>query len=140
MKVSEFEEKLTTVTDSKLMQMLTASRRDGPAVAVKLIMAEGTRRGLKNLDPEGEAPAPEELDELMPKVEDRNRYDNASLATDRSDLSIDESAAIDSSMDSSKWLNEESNAGKVPVMIKILLIGAILAVVIFGVLKVMNHG
>lgn len=140
MKVTEFEEKLTTVTDSKLLQMLAASRRDGPGVAVKLIVAEATRRGLKNLDPEVVAPAPEELDELMPKVEDRNRKEPAFPGGDLSDASMDEGAGIDSSMDSSKWLNEESNAGKIPVLIKVLLIGAILAVVIFGVLKVMNHG
>lgn len=128
MKVSEFEERLTTVSDSKLMQMLSASRLEGPAVAVKLIVAEGGRRGLKGLDVEAPALALEELDDLMPKVE----------SADGS--SEEENSQLDNSMDSSKWLNEESSNGKIPVMIKVLLFAACIAVLIFGALKVFHLG
>jgi hypothetical protein len=50
MKISEFEEKLATVSDAKLMQMFSASRASGPDVAVKLILNEAKRRGMHHLE------------------------------------------------------------------------------------------
>jgi hypothetical protein len=54
MKVSEFEAKLGTVSDSKLLQMLAISRERGPDVAVSMILAEARKRGLED----GEIPTP----------------------------------------------------------------------------------
>jgi hypothetical protein len=63
MKVSEFEAKLGTVSDAKLLQMLAASRSQGPELAVSLILAETRRRGME--DQESPSPAyrgPERLE------------------------------------------------------------------------------
>lgn len=50
MKISEFEAKLGTVTEDRLRQMLAFSRAQGPEIAVELILAEGRKRGLENLE------------------------------------------------------------------------------------------
>ena len=47
MKATEFEAKLATVSDAKLRQMLAASRSQGPAVAVAMILSEQRKRGLE---------------------------------------------------------------------------------------------
>lgn len=60
MKLSEFEEKLTTVSDGKLRRMLADCRKNGPEVAVKLILAEASRRGAV-LEDEADPPLPDYL-------------------------------------------------------------------------------
>lgn len=59
MKLSEFEDRLTTVSEKKLRLMLAEGRRKGPEVAVNLILAEAARRGV---DLEGGPAAPERAD------------------------------------------------------------------------------
>lgn len=59
MKLSEFEDRLTTVSEKKLRLMLAEGRRKGPEVAVNLILAEAARRGM---DLEGGPASPEPAD------------------------------------------------------------------------------
>lgn len=46
MKLEEFERKLGSVLDDKLLKMLDTARRDGPDVAARLLEQEAKRRGL----------------------------------------------------------------------------------------------
>lgn len=55
MKLSEFEEKLANLPDERLRHMLAKCRKEGPEVAVKLILAEALRRGMDSME---EAPGP----------------------------------------------------------------------------------
>ena len=59
MKLSEFEERLTTISERKLRLMLEEGRRNGPEVAVNLILSEAARRGV---DLEGGPASPEPAD------------------------------------------------------------------------------
>lgn len=47
MKLSEFEDKLSTVSDDKLLLMLEDTRKRGPEVAFNLILKEAQRRGME---------------------------------------------------------------------------------------------
>ena len=120
MKISEFEDKLSSVPDAKLRQMLSASRESGPEVAVKLILNECKRRGMDDLD----APAEGALN-----------YAGADAPSDSQKQGTREDAAEADGLDSGapatapEWLNEETHSG-MPVAVKVLMVilalGAIL--------------
>ncbi len=124
MKLTEFEEKLTTVSDQKLRLMLGDCRKKGPEVAVNLILAEGRRRGM-DLDAEtaeavgaavgaGGMPAAESMGSQH-AVEDAPAFAEESLGTGAAPKGA--------------WLAEEANQG-LPTIIKILIAAVLLGGVI----------
>jgi hypothetical protein len=129
MKVSEFEAKLGTVSDAKLRQMLSASRARGPEVAVKLILAEGRRRGMGDLEgtSAGEAPSVAMATSAYPK-EGAGAFGADAPAesmdpvpasgADPSGMIAPEAAAPALSRE---WLAEETKSG-LPMAVKILLL------------------
>ncbi|GEM_PF-4077825 len=140
MKISEFEEKLSTVSDAKLRQMLSASRVSGPDVAVKLILTEGKRRGMDDLEvaaPHSTAAAnaferaPGSETTAYPQEHagyagaDAPKEHEASPPSDSAGPALDENAPATAP----DWLSEETKSG-VPVPVKVglvvVIIGAIL--------------
>jgi hypothetical protein len=137
MKLSEFEEKLTTVSDSKLRRMLADSRKHGPEVAVKLILAEASRRGAV-LEDEAEPPLPDYV---------RRASDGAGapaqgtgLGSPEADLPPPPSGDPEAPATQGAWLAEEQDAG-LPVFVKILLALIILGGAAGGLFYLLNkHG
>lgn len=114
MKVSEFEAKLATVADARLRQMLMVSRRDGPEIAVQMVLAECRRRGMDGLESEDSADALERngsQDAMAP---------DAQGATGPADESMDAPPAT-----APDWLNEETKNG-MPAAVKMLLVVLVL--------------
>lgn len=106
----EFEAKLTTVTDAKLLMMLASSRRDGPEIAVKMILSEAKSRGLEDLEANLEtAPSVPDVAEEMPPT-------------------------------NPKWLNEENSPKKIPTVAKAFLFLAALGALIVCALKFIQRG
>lgn len=144
MKVSEFEEKLTTVSDAKLIQMLSAGRRDGPDIAVKLILSEGHRRGLEGLDAENPPEETGKGTKAYPKHEHQGAASEYSTAGDShaSEATGSEGAPTDGEAPagSANWLSEETSASKVPAAIKVVLYIAALGGLVFGALKFIHRG
>jgi hypothetical protein len=144
MKESEFEAKLTTVSDAKLVQMLLVGRRDGPEVAVKMIMAEGSRRGL-----EGMEDSPESLSlsaQVDPGVE-AAMSEAASEAIGYADLApVEEESSPEPQLsdenggDAPKWLTEENSSGKFPPLLKALLFIVALGVVLAVAYSLIHRG
>ena len=136
MKISEFEDKLSTVPDGKLRQMLSASRASGPEVAVKLILNECRRRGMDALD----APAAGVFvrapgSETMAYPQEAAGYAGADAPPDLHKQGSREGAAEDEGLDSGapatapEWLNEETHSG-MPVAVKVLLVIIALGVIL----------
>ena len=150
MKLNEFEQKLGTVSDAKLRQMLGASRSTGPDVAVKLILSECNRRGMDDLDapaglsdpgaPETRAPGSETAgfprehagyagaDAPKPLHRDAApQLPPAIMAETGDPVSLEEADPMGSEAPATApdWLNEESKSG-LPVMVKVLLVLVIL--------------
>lgn len=97
MKVSEFEARLSTVTDDKLRAMYADSLAKGPEVAVQLIKAEADRRGLAleaAAEPDGLAAGP------------------AAGASE---------GIAEGEAPKGAWLQEETSSGGLPTFVKILL-------------------
>lgn len=118
MKVSEFEEKLTTVSDQRLRRMLAESRDKGPEIAVNLILAEGRRRGV-------------DLEEGTP-----------SRAEPDGPLGAEAAPAFSEEAGSSgkgAWLNEEANRG-LPTSIKVLITVVVLGGVLAFLFVLFNKG
>lgn len=132
MKISEFEDKLSTVPDAKLRQMLSASRASGPEVAVKLILNECKRRGMDGLD----APAEGAFDrapgsETTAYPQESAGYAGADAPADSRKPVSREGAAEGDDLDAGapatapEWLNEETRSG-MPVAVKALLVIVVL--------------
>lgn len=135
MKLSEFQEKLTAVSDSKLRLMLSDSRRKGPEVAVKLILAEAERRGVDlNAVPEGSATGSggpsageaqgrfgEGMPEDMPTAAEAHPGTEPGAAVPGEGLAAGKGA----------WLAEETNQG-MPMFVKVLITAAVLAGILYG--------
>lgn len=139
MKVTEFEEKLATVSDAKLRQMLSASRASGPDVAVKLILAEGKRRGMEDL--EGSAL----MAELRAAGSATSAYpheqsgyggsDAPPVATlERGEGHAHDAAVSDPSASPPEWLSEETKSG-MPVAVKAVLLAAMVGGILFAAWK-----
>ncbi|MDB5105453.1 MAG: hypothetical protein JWP91_3142 [Fibrobacteres bacterium] len=139
MKLDEFEKRLSTVSDAKLMQMLSSSRATGPEVAVKLILNEGKRRGMDGLDAPAEGAfdrAPGSETTAYPQEMAGYAGADAPAAAEGQAASGAEGApgegeapASDAPATAPDWLNEETKGG-MPMAVKILLllivVGAIL--------------
>jgi hypothetical protein len=128
MKISEFEDRLSTVPDAKLRQMLSASRASGPEVAVKLILNECRRRGLDGLG----APAEGAFErapgsETMAYPQEAAGYAGADAPADSHKTGSPRDEAEVDGLDSGapatapEWLNEETRSG-MPVAVKALLV------------------
>lgn len=133
MKIPEFEAKLGTVSDDKLRQMLAASREHGPEVAVKLILAEGRKRGWED----GEAQAPDERamgnraaefpEEAARMAVATSAYPKEVAGAFGADAPEPLSPALPDPGDaaapalSPEWLTEETKRG-MPVAVKVLLL------------------
>lgn len=139
MKVSEFEEKLATVPDAKLRQMLSASRASGPEVAVKLILAEGKRRGMDDLESSalmaelhaaGSATAA-----YPPEQSGYGGSDAPPVATpDGGEAPARDPALSDPTAPPPDWLNEETKSG-MPVAVKALVLAALVGGILFAAWK-----
>ncbi len=118
----EFEAKLATVTDAKLLMMLAASRRDGPEIAVKMILSEAKSRGLEDLEANLEtAPA-------VPDVVEEN------------DTDADAEIGEEMPPTNPNWLNEENGPKKMPMVAKAFLFLAALGALIVCALKFIQRG
>lgn len=144
MKVTEFEEKLATVSDSKLRQMLSAGRANGPEIAVKLILAEGKRRGMDDLEALGM------LAELRAAGSATSAYSHEHSGFGGSDAppafgagpfaGEDANNAQPGSEVSSTppdWLNEETKSG-MPVAVKVVLVVVVVGLIL-GVAWKFSH-
>ncbi|MDB5050154.1 MAG: hypothetical protein JWO30_3225 [Fibrobacteres bacterium] len=132
MKLNEFEEKLGTVSDAKLRQMLTAGRTTGPDVAVKLILAECNRRGMDGLDGEAVPGAysdePRVLgSETVAYPQEQAGYAGADAPPAAPDSA--EAEAAEAPATAPDWLNEETKSG-LPVVAKILIVLVVLGAVL----------
>jgi hypothetical protein len=120
MKLSEFEDKLTTVSDDKLRLMLADTRKRGPEVALNLILAEAGRRGM-NLE-EGSTPP------------------LGAMSSAENDITLDEDMpAMAGSASKGAWLQEEASSG-LPVFIKILITVVILGGILAFLFAMLNKG
>lgn len=124
MKVSEFEAKLTTVSDSKLRRMLAESREKGPEVAVNLILAEAGRRGM---DTSGTAVEGAPLTDAVPA-------DGIPLDETMPPAEGSEAPAV-----AGAWLHEEANRG-MPVIAKVLIAVVVLGGILGGLFFLLNKG
>ncbi len=134
MKLNEFEEKLATVSDAKLRQMLTTSRATGPDVAVNLILSECKRRGMDGLDAQAspsEARVPGSETTAYPQEHAGHAGADAPPRADIHPPAMEPHPLADSLEDAGApatapdWLNEESKTG-VPVIVKVLLVLVVL--------------
>jgi hypothetical protein len=163
---TEFEIKLTQVSDAKLLKMLEASRRDGPPIALKMILAEGKQRGLEEFqEPKPEKAMPGEANDrnsengVLEKVEMENEVatgidpvteaallEAASLAIGQEGKAVlDESPKEDISSGAPSpelpnWLDEENKESKVPIFVKALLFLGGLGALIFGAYQFIRRG
>jgi hypothetical protein len=137
MKVSDFEDKLKTVSDTKLVQMLASSRRDGPEVAVKLILAEGGRRGLAGMgdEPEKDAVPPAPL--APPEVSAEESGSGDAAAMDQPAGEGDGSEPVPAK---AAWLTEENDKSGMPTLVKVLLYVVALGAIAFSALKFIHRG
>lgn len=120
MKLSEFEDKLSTVSDDKLRLMLADTRKRGPEVALKLILAEAGRRGM-NLE-EGSTPP------------------LGAMSSSENDITLDEEApAMVGDPSKGAWLHEEANQG-LPMFIKILITAVVLGGILAFLFVLLNKG
>lgn len=130
MKLSEFEAKLATVSDAKLRQMLIMSRREGPEIAVQMVLAECRRRGMDDLEAADAMPSRKEGLPAVGFGSSAYAHEQAgSLGTDASEVQAF-SGSADESMDAPPatapdWLNEETKSG-MPGAMKVLLVVIIL--------------
>lgn len=135
MKLSEFQEKLTTVSDSKLRLMLADSQRKGPEVAVKLILAEAERRGVDlNAVPMPAAPSEAALGpEAGISAESAGSADGVAEDGEGMPASEAHGAGIPDASPAGKgaWLAEEANQG-MPMIVKLLITAVILGGILFG--------
>ena len=143
MKVSEFEAKLGTVSDAKLRQLFSASRDQGPEVAVRLILAEARRRGLKGMEgleavPDRdevrtEAAAGAAMATMAYPREGAGAFGSDAPADAAGPALSEEAAPTDASVPAlaPEWLTEETKSG-MPLALKAILllaaIGGVLAV------------
>jgi len=126
MKLSEFEEKLATVSDGKLRRMLADSRKNGPEVAVTLILAEASRRGVI-LEDEAEPPLPEYVKDGAAPHPAGTSPSGESLPAGDSEAPATQGA----------WLAEEQDAG-MPVFVKILMAVILLGGAAAGLFYLLN--
>lgn len=128
MKVSEFQEKLTTVSDSKLRLMLADSRQKGPEVAVKLILAEAERRGVDlNTVPHPADPGFDAASGSGPA--DAADPSGSGAADGLAGEAAGDPAAAPAGRGA--WLAEEADQG-MPLFVKLLLAVAVLGGIGFG--------
>lgn len=130
MKVNEFEEKLATVSDAKLRQMLSASRASGPEVAVKLILAEGKRRGMEDLEESAmlaELRAAGSATSAYPQ--EHSGYGGADAPPAPVTTLEEPAPPADGSPTPPEWLSEETKSG-MPVAIKALLVVAAVGLIL----------
>jgi hypothetical protein len=137
MKISEFEEKLATVSDAKLMQMLSASRASGPDVAIQLILNEGKRRGMDGL----EAPGENAFDRAPGSETTAYPHEMAGYAGADAPPALDANGepAVASGGDvvpdsgapasAPEWLSEETKSG-MPVVVKVLMLVVVLGAIL----------
>jgi hypothetical protein len=135
MKLNEFEERLATVSDAKLRQMLTASRATGPDVAVKLILAECKRRGMDGSD-ENTAFSDEPRvhgSETTAYPQEHAGYAGADAPPMRGTPGAagpeQDAAASEAPATAPDWLNEERNSG-MPIVAKVLILLVILGAIL----------
>ena len=135
MKVSEFEAKLGTVSDAKLRQMLSASRANGPEVAVKMILAEGKKRGMDDLE---ESALLAEL-KVAGSATSAYAHEHAGYAGADApvastalaqDPDVGEPPAGDGAPTPPDWLTEETKSG-LPVAVKAGLFAAVIGGILF---------
>ena len=138
MKVSEFEAKLGTVSDAKLRQMLSASRANGPEVAVKMILAEGKKRGMDDLE---ESALLAEL-KAAGSATSAYAHEHAGYAGADAPAALSASTALaqdpgtgeppvgDGSPTPPDWLSEETKSG-MPVAVKAGLFAAVIGGILF---------
>ena len=133
MKLNEFADKLATVSDAKLRQMLQSSRVAGPEVAVSLILSECKRRGMNGMP--GENPSafvPESRSpgsDTTAYAQEQAGYAGADAPPVPLNAAVDPLRAVladDPAADgppatAPDWLNEESKTG-MPVAVKVLLV------------------
>ncbi|MDQ3000320.1 MAG: hypothetical protein M3Y08_03530 [Fibrobacterota bacterium] len=130
MKLNEFEDKLATVSDAKLRQMLASSRANGPEVAVTLILAECNRRGMDGLEDSG-APEgfPASATVAYPHENAGHAGADAPAPGTLADGIPAEGEPSEAPATAPDWLNEETKTG-LPMFVKILIllitIGAVL--------------
>lgn len=143
MKVQEFQEKLTTVSDSKLRRMLAESREKGPEVAMTLLLAEAQRRGL---DSETEAPpSAGPVRSGVPSegfFPDPRSYSTSNQTPTPATLSDSmPPAELDGDAPAVKgaWLHEEVHQG-MPILLKVLLGVVVLGGVAGGLFFFLNKG
>lgn len=127
MKLSEFQEKLTTVSETKLRAMLADSRRKGPDVAVKLILAEAERRGV-DLNAAGSG-------EPAPAGSAGTGVDEASGEQSPEGGASGEGVPVGAGKGA--WLAEEANQG-LPMIIKILITVAVLGGILAGLFMLLG--
>lgn len=129
MKLSEFQEKLTTVSDAKLRLMLADSQRKGPEVAVKLILAEAERRGVDL----NAVPMPAVPGEAAPGPEAGIPADGIAGTVGVPEAAEAPLAGAQDATPAVKgaWLAEEADRG-MPVFVKLLLTVAVLGGILFG--------
>lgn len=155
MKLDEFERKLATVADDKLLKMLGAARVDGPEVAERLIEAEAMRRGLEF--PGKEKPASGSASTFVPLTgpaspEADARVRSAFAGLDRPlsegaevaplefqpEAPAPEGATAQGTESPGAWLNDELSKSRVPAFVKIIFyLGALggLVAVLFKFLQ-----
>jgi hypothetical protein len=127
MKVSEFEARLGTVSDDKLRQMLSASRANGPEVAVQLILAEGRKRGMADLEgPESGAEATSATS-AYPRAQ--AGLDGADAPPAPTEEASEPMAEGEAKPVPPEWLSEETKSG-MPMTVKILLLLLVVGVIL----------
>lgn len=156
MKLNEFEEKLATVPDAKLRQMLTAARASGPEVAVNLLLSECNRRGMEDLDAEASGPLSGESRpgaETLAYAQENAGYAGSDAPPSPPSDSETGSAGEGSAGEAPNgegiageapdgeapavapdWLNEETKSG-LPMAVKILLVLIVLGAILVLALK-----
>lgn len=125
MKLNEFEDKLATVSDAKLRQMLASSRANGPEVAVTLILAECNRRGMDGLENADGSGAPggslASATVAYPHEHAGHAGADAPAHGTSADGTPSEGEASDAPATAPDWLNEETKTG-LPMAVKILIL------------------
>lgn len=135
MKLSEFEEKLATVSDGKLRRMLAECRKNGPEVAVRLILAEASRRGVL-LEEETEPPLPDYVNRTSDGAVSSAGGTSPAAAGPETPFAAavgdPEAPAVQGA-----WLAEEQDAG-MPAFVKVLLALVVLGGVAAGIFYLLN--
>ncbi|HLP42967.1 MAG TPA: hypothetical protein VK465_15770 [Fibrobacteria bacterium] len=133
MKLSEFETRLSSVSDAKLRLMYVDSNEKGPAVAVDLIRAEANRRSL-NLD-SGIRAAPAAITDFDGDAADGLVPDTGTEAALAGEGETPEGVTSKGAL-----FTEETTSGGLPVTVKILLAVATLGGIGVGVFMVLARG